>query len=228
MSNPDKLAAAAADATATGADAVQQQTTVVAENSVQEQAPVVETKPEAVAPAAQVAEVAQPAVTVKETAPTAPAQVETVSRAKGTNTANMLQEQWLAYSIAADKSKPQSVTSLSALQRNLMNLVETTVNLKDVNDFIQVSNYVIRLMQENKTGAFTTGYLFRMFEKNLASPAKTNEIRFAIDAYLCFADVDQRKVNIQKYNLENSAKLCKTPALRERFVSYFKRISGVR
>lgn len=227
MSNPDKIAAAAAEATATGTAAQQPEATVVAQDTVQEQPVVVETKAETPAPVAAVPEA--PAVKVKETAPTASTEdAPAASRANGSNTANMLQEQWLAYAIGADKGKSQSLASLTALQRTLMNLVENTVNLKDVNDFIQVSNYLIRLMQENKTGAFNTGYLFRLFDKNIASPVKTNEIRYAIDAFLCFADVEQRQTNVKVYNLENSAKLCKTPQLRERFVSYFKRISGVR
>lgn len=226
MSNPDKIAAAAAEATATGTAAQQPEATVVAQDTVQEQPVVVETKEETPAPVAAAPEA--PAVKVKETAPTTTETAPTASRAAGSNTANMLQEQWLAYAIGADKTKSQSVSSLTTLQRNLMNLVENTVNLKDVNDFIQVSNYLIRLIQENKTGAFNTGYLFRLFDKNIASPVKTNEIRYAIDAFLCFADVEQRQTNVKVYNLENSAKLCKTPQLRERFVSYFKRISGVR
>lgn len=227
MSNPDKIAAAAAEATATGAATQQPEATVVAQDTVQEQPPVVEPTEETPAPVAAAPEA--PAVKSKETAPTTSAEsTESVSRANGSNTANMLQEQWLAYAIAADKTRVQSASSLNALQRTLMNLVENTANLKDVNDFIQVSNYLIRLIQENKTGAFNTSHLFRLFDKNLASPVKTNEIRFAIDAYLCFADVQQRAVNVKQYNLENSAKLCKTPQLRERFVSYFKRISGTR
>lgn len=231
MGNPDKIAAAAADATATGADAkvANEQpvnTQAVAENlstqdgTQQPEAPVVA---EAVAPAPA-------AVTVKETV--APVVANTgesdTSRAQGSNAANALQEQWRAYSIAADKSKGQSVTSITALQRQLMDLVEATVNLKETTDFVQVSQYLMRLVQENKTGAFSAGAIFRMFDKNIMSPVKTNQVRFALDAYLCFADVKQRQANIGTYNLLNSAQLAKTPALRDRFVAYFNRISGKR
>lgn len=233
MSNPDKIAAAAADATATGADAkvaIEQpaNTQTVAENLATQDGDktAVDPAPEAVAPAVA----AEPAVVkVKETtAPTADDNTSQVSRAHGSNTANALQEQWLAYSIAADKSKAQSVTSITQLQRNLMNLVETTVNLKDNADFMQVSQYVMRLIQENKTGAFNLGAIYRMFEKNIASPVKTNQVRFALDAYLCFAEVQHRQVNIGSYNLLNAAQLAKTPELRDRFVAYFNRISGKR
>lgn len=226
MANPDKLAAKAADKTAVGTgepattDAVNLQAPEV---NLTGKVEVTEEKSEAVAPA----------VTVRETAPvtaapTAGETTTTTSRAKGSNAANAIQEQWLQYVLGANPRKPQSTKSITDLQRNLIRLIDTTVNLSDTQDFVQVSNYVIRLINEDKTGVFSGGAIYRYFDKGLVAPALTNQARFAIDAYLLFSDPDVRKQHIGVYNLENSAKLAKTVPLRERFIAYFNRISGNR
>lgn len=226
MANVDKIAAQAADSTAVGNG---EEPTTEVKNLL---APAADKKKEeAVQPAAAVA---APRVSVRETTPVADAvaaatgNAEHTTRAKGTNTANALQEQWLQYTLGANPKKPQSTNSIIELQRTLIRLIETTVNLPDVNDFMQVSNYLIRLINEDKTGVFSGGAIFRHFDRGIVAPALTNNARFALDAYLLFANPDVRASHIGVYNLENSAKIGKTVQLRERFVAYFNRISGRR
>ena len=216
MANIDKIAAQAAESTVAGnGEAV----TTEVKNL---QATAVETKEDA-APA--------PKVSARETIPVAAAEKASTAhttRAKGSNTANALQEQWLQYTLGANPKKPQSTTSIIELQRTLIRLIDTTVNLPDTNDFMQVSNYLIRLINEDQTGVFGGGAIYRHFDRNIVAPALTNQARFALDAYLLFANPEVRAVHIGVYNLDNSAKLAKTVALRDRFVAYFNRISGRR
>lgn len=152
----------------------------------------------------------------------------TVERASGSASANALMEQWKAYAIAADKRKVLTPTQLLLQQRGVMRLIKSTANLDENQDFAQVSNYLIGLINENKTGAFTGGVIFRLFDTGIESEATTNKARFALDAYLLFAEPKVRQANINTYNLANSALIADTPEKRDRFVAYFRRISGNR
>lgn len=186
-----------------------------------------ETKVEAPATASGIPPVVPQGTTVRETKvpdDLAP-QVE---RRDGSASANALMEQWLAYAVKADARKPQTPTQLLLMQRDLMRLIRSTANLDETQDFVQVSNYLVNLINENKTGAFSAGALFRLFDSNIESEANTNKARFALDAYLLFAEPKVRQANINTYNLLNSAQIATTAEKRDRFVAYFRRISGQR
>lgn len=250
MANPDKLAAAASAATAQpeGAEASTQtavQATVVdvaapknaeeaaqviADNSAAAEAVIqaaatapVEPAPIAVAVATTVKE-----TTVKETSAPIVEQDTAVQSAKGSPSANALMAQWLQYAIDCDSRKILTKFQLTRQQKNMVRMINSTVNLDETQDFVQVSNYLISLVHENKTGAFSSGALFRLFDTGIESQVVTNQTRFCLDAFLCFADPKHRAANVNVYNLINSAQLAKTSAKRDRFVAYFRRISGIR
>jgi hypothetical protein len=134
--------------------------------------------------------------------------------------------QWDSYIIDAASNKPQTARSVAVLRDRLINLLTITVNVADNRDFMQISNFLLKEIQANRTGAFTLSMVHRGFSD--LPGASANKPRFALDAYLCFADPAGRAQNIAQYNITNSAQLANTPELRDRFVAYFNRISGNR
>lgn len=241
MSREDKLAAAAADNTAvdTGvkgtvdgsvaAEGNEQQTApVVKEGDKVTPAPVAETPAPAPAPApvAEPAAVVAPAVgKVRETTEVQAAAPQSAPR-QGSPVALTIIAQWDSYIQDAASNKAQTARSATALRDRLINLLTTTVNLAENKDYVQVSNYLLKEIVSNKTGSFTLSMVHRGFSELPGTTA--NKPRFALDAYLCFADPATRSAHIGPYNLQNAAQLARTPELRDRFVAYFNRISGNR
>lgn len=134
--------------------------------------------------------------------------------------------QWDSYIQDAAANKSQTPRTVAQLRDRLINLLTITVNAQDNRDFMQVSNYLLKEIQANRTGAFNLSMVHRGFGE--LPGATANKPRFALDAYLCFADPQGRAQNIAQYNIVNSAQLANTSELRDRFVAYFNRISGKR
>lgn len=243
MAREDKLAAAAAENTSvdtgnkgTVAGSEEQQIIVDEQTAVVDEASTAEDTAGAVveqpAPAAEeagngAAPVATAAVSkVRETTDVQVTSTQQSAPRSGSATALTLMAQWDSYIEDAASNKPQTASSVTRLRDRLINLLRTTVNVADNKDFVQVSNYLLKEIVANRTGAFTLSMVHRGFSDMPGAAA--NKPRFALDAYLCFADPASRAQNIAQYNIVNSAQFADTPELRDRFVAYFNRISGKR
>lgn len=201
--------------------------TLTAELVAAAQAAEVASKPPHVETMGGIAPVVEQATKVRETSTVANDQPQ-VERSSGSASANALMEQWKTYAIAGDRRKILTPTQLQLQQRGVMRLIKATANLAETQDFVQVSNYLIGLINENKTGAFSGGTIFRLFDTGIESESISNKARFALDAYLLFAEPKARQANVNTYNLQNSAQIADTADKRDRFVAYFRRISGSR
>lgn len=133
--------------------------------------------------------------------------------------------QWDAYVKAANPANRQTTTSLLALQTTLANLVTSTYNLDNDDDFIVVFGRVMQLVRDNPNRVFGAEAIFRGFSSLGLSDKKVNALRLAIDAILIFSDPAGRKNALRYYNLQQSASICRTMPARERFIGYITRIS---
>jgi hypothetical protein len=134
--------------------------------------------------------------------------------------------QWDSYIIDAASNKPQTARSVAVLRDRLINLLTITVNVADNRDFMQISNFLLKEIQANRTGAFTLSMVHRGFSD--LPGAKCEQTALCPGRVSVCADPAGRAQNIAQYNIANSAQLANTPELRDRFVAYFNRISGNR
>lgn len=133
--------------------------------------------------------------------------------------------QWEGYVQDANPAKRQTLSSLKTLQTTLANLITTTFNLEDDNDFVVVMGRLMQLVRDNQFNVFGAENIFRGFSSLNLSDKRINALRHAMDAVLTFSDPNGRKNALRYYNLQQSTTICRTVPARERFIGYITRIS---
>lgn len=181
-------------------------------------------------------EQAQPELTVENTDPSVGAVIETSRPQLDTSKtfeqydavspqAKSLVLQWDAYVTDANPANSQTLASLKLLQTRLATMVTSTFNLESDEDFIVVAGRVMELIRANQNNVFGGDNVMRGFSSLDLSDKRVNQVRFALDALLTFADPKGRKNALRYYNLQQSAGICRTSAGRERLIAYITRIS---
>lgn len=130
------------------------------------------------------------------------------------------------YALEASPGKVVNPDELLSLQKMLIRTTTQLVNLPDHGEFAICFSRLLKLVRENKDGAFAGNMIFRGLSRLPQNDTILNRYRFFMDMIVAFSDPSQRRLLIKKWNLQQGSSIANTVDHQERIAAFIREISG--